>query len=270
MKNRKEEFILSAHTAECTDNKNAEKEAEVSKPHTGEESFDAESNKKTEFDKLISGEYKKEFAEKVGKIIKGRLKEVKEMKKENEKNAHIVHLIAEKYNIEDADTEKLERMIERDMKEQNENIGEKHTELIKRLIAENTYLKRNREEELRRMKMRAQAEKLRTQAEEAKKAYPEFDLEEELKNPEFARLLKVGVKVKNAYEVTNIGKILDKNSKQAEKEVIDSIRSKASRPVENGSAPTGGILLSSDISKLTKKQRAELAMRAAKGEKISF
>ncbi|MBQ6937122.1 MAG: hypothetical protein IJN36_01255, partial [Clostridia bacterium] len=175
----------------------------------------------------------------------------------------------EKYDIADADTQKLERMIKTDMNK-TDNLNQRNTELIKRLIAENTYLKRNREAEIRAMRERAQAQKLRAQVEETKKTYNDFDLEKEIKNPEFARLLSVGVSVKNAYEVTNIDKILDKKGRDAQREVVNSIRAKGVRPVENGSSPTSGVILSSDISKLTKKQRAELAKRAAKGEMIEF
>ena len=76
--------------------------------------------------------------------------------------------------------------------------------------------------------------------------------------------------MKNAYEVANIDTILDSNSKKTEKNILDSIKSKSNRPVENGSDLTGGILLANGISKLTKKQRAELAKRASRGEKIEF
>ena len=78
MKKKNEEVILTAQTAECSDGIDAEKEAAVSAPHTGEKSFDAESEKEAQFENLIENEYKKEFSKKVRKIIKGRLKEVKE------------------------------------------------------------------------------------------------------------------------------------------------------------------------------------------------
>ena len=74
----------------------------------------------------------------------------------------------------------------------------------------------------------------------------------------------------NSAKVVNIDSIIEKNSKNAEKKVVDSIRVKGNRPVENGSEGNSGILLSGNASKLTKKQRADLAKRAAKGEKISF
>lgn len=273
MKKTKEELILSAAAAEPKDSINAGESAALGTPLAGEkDSFDAESKqtREAEFEKLIEGEFKEEFAARVKKIISRRIKEVKSMKETAEKNEKIIQMLMEKFNIADGDTEKLERMIYTQMNEKATLEKERSNELLRRLIEQNNYLKRMREDESRKAELRARRQILRTQAEETKKAYPDFDFEKQLENEEFVRLVKAGVSVKNAYEVTNIDAILESNSKNAEKMVIDSIRSKGSRPVENGSAPTSGILLSSDISKLTKKERAELAKRAAKGEKIEF
>ena len=142
--------------------------------------------------------------------------------------------------------------------------------IIERLLAENTYLKKERTRRAQDTEVNSLVSDWKKQAEETKKAYSDFDLKKELENPEFCRLLKLGVGMKTAYEVLNIDSILDKNSKNAEKMVVDSIRLKGNRPVENGSEDAGGIILSSNVSKLNKKQRAELAKRAAKGERISF
>lgn len=273
MKENEKKLTISAESAQDREGIDAEKDAAVSTPHTGgDRGFDAGSkrDKEAEFEALIEGEYKEQFSKKVQKIISKRLKEVKVMKEEKEKNTQVVESLLKKFNIEDGDTEKLERMIDTQMTQDNKQTQERQTELLKRLIAENSYLKKHREEELRSIQMKNRAQQLRAQAEEAKKIYPEFDFEAELKNPEFCRLLKVGVSVKNAYEVANIDTILDRNSKTAERKVVDSIRSKGNRPVENGSESASGILLSGNASKLTKKQRAELAKRAAKGERISF
>ena len=157
------------------------------------------------------------------------------------------------------------------VKEEKETLTEeKKIELIKRLLWENRELKQRFEEEKHNAQMKTRAGELKAQAEETKEVYPDFNFEEEIKNPEFARLLKAGVKVKDAYEVINIDTIIDRSSKNAEKKVVDSIRAKANRPTENGSEGGSGILLSGNASKLTKKERADLAKRAAKGERISF
>ena len=133
MKKINEELTISAATAVPTDGIDAEKEAALSTPQTGEGGFDAESEKEAEFEKLISGEYKKAFGKKVSKIISRRLKEVKEVREENEKNAQLVKMLMDKYDITDADTEKLERMIKADMKTTN-NLNEKMQSLLKGLL----------------------------------------------------------------------------------------------------------------------------------------
>ena len=273
MKDNEKMLTLAADSAQSSDGIYAETKAEVSKPQSGEEkSFDAEStrDKTAEFDALIEGEYKEQFSKKVQKIISKRLREVKMLKDEKEKNTEFVESLLKKFNIEDGDTEKLERMIDEKMTEERKVMSDKKEELLRTLIRENELLKKQREAEIREIKMRDKARIIKEQAEETVKVYPEFDFEQEMKKPEFVRLLKLGVSVRNAYEVANIDAILDKNSKSAEKKVVDSIRSKGNRPVENGNDSSSGILLSGNASKLTKKQRADLAKRAAKGERISF
>ena len=235
MKEKDKKRTLSLESAQIRDGIDAEKEAEVSTPQSGEENrFDAGStrDKDAEFDALIENEYKEQFTKKVQKIISKRFREVKK----------------------------------EDMKTGVDN----RDEILKRLMMENSYLKKRREDELQVMKRRGEAQKLRQQVEETKSVYPEFDFEKELKNPEFTRLLRLGVGVKNAYEVSNIDSILANNTKAAEKKVVESIRLKGNRPVENGSEGAAGILLSGNASKLSKKERAELAKRAARGERISL
>ena len=237
MNKNEKKVITSAKSAQAEDNINAEKSAEVSTPQTGDkESFAAGStrDKDKEFDALIENEYKEQFSKKVQKIISKRLREVKNLKEENVKNA------------------------------------ENKDEILRRLALENRLLKKRSEDEFQLMKLRSEAQKMREQAAETKEAYPDFDFEKEIKNPEFMRLLRLGVGVKNAYEVANIDAILEKNTQAAEKKVVDSIRLKGNRPVENGSEGASGILLSGNASKLSRKERAELAKRAAKGERISL
>ena len=154
--------------------------------------------------------------------------------------------------------------------EKNTLTEEKKVELIRRLVMENRAIRQRFEEEKRTSDMKNRAGELKRQVAETQELYPDFNFEEEIRNPEFTRLLRAGVKVKDAYEVINIDSIIDRSSKNAEKKVVDSIRAKASRPTENGSEGTSGIILSGNASKLTKKERAELAKRAAKGERISF
>jgi len=241
MSKKDKKVIISAESAQAEDNIKAENTAEVSTPHAGDDKgFDAGStrDKDAEFQALIEGEYKEQFSKKVQKIISKRFREVKNLKEETMNNKTVN--------------------------------GDEREDILRRLTLENSFLKKRHQDELQLMKLRGDAQRLREQAAETKGIYPEFDFEKEIKNPEFTRLLRLGVSVKNAYEVANIDKILENNTKAAEKKVVDSIRLKGNRPVENGSEGASGILLSGNASKLSRKERAELAKRAAKGERISF
>lgn len=274
MKEKIKELTIPEATAEQRDSIDAENNADMGNPQTGEKenSSDAGNEKEigAEFEKLISGKYKKQFEKKVQKIIDRRLREVKMLKETADKNKTIVDMLFEKYNITDDDTEKLEKILSQESNAVQKNTDNNDSEMLRRLIYENAYLKRMREKEAANQRAKNRADIWRREAEQTKKEYPDFDFEQQLKNEEFCRLIKAGVNVKHAYEVTNIDAILENNSKAAEKKVVNSIRSKGARPVENGSSPTSGILISSNISNLSKKDREEIARRAARGERITF
>ena len=54
------------------------------------------------------------------------------------------------------------------------------------------------------------------------------------------------------------------------KNTVAKIKNKSSRPAENGTSSSSSAIVKSDVSNLTKADRAEIARRAAKGEIISF
>lgn len=226
----------------------------------------SEEKKEAEFEALISGEYKNQFAKKVRKILEKRLREVKKVKEAENKNMQLVELMLKKYGIEDGDTAKLEELL----KNESPDKESERDAVIRNLTEQIALIKKSNLERERERASKERIEAWRKQAEETAKIYPEFNFEAELENPEFCRLLKVGVSVKNAYEVVNMDNLLERSAKEAEKSVVNSIRTNGARPIENGSDPTGGILLSSNVSALTKKERAELARRAAGGERITF
>lgn len=77
------------------------------------------------------------------------------------------------------------------------------------------------------------------EAYEMQSAVPNFDLVSEIENNEtFARLLDAGISVKDAFFATHAQGILnglgDETSKQAQTNVVNTIRQRAARPLENG------------------------------------
>lgn len=108
-----------------------------------------------------------------------------------------------------------------------------------------------------------------------KAAYPDFNIEKESENPQFVALLKSGISVEHAYKVIHMDDIVSgavtTAAKQAEKNVVEGIRAKGARPQENGaSSQNSGFVYKTDVHRLTKQDRAEIANRAGRGEHIEF
>lgn len=104
--------------------------------------------------------------------------------------------------------------------------------------------------------------------------YPGFDLGTELTDPNFGRLLQSGVPMEQAYKVLHFDEIQNNVAAsvamKTEKKVADSVRAKGARPIENGTTSQSGFVYKPDPSKWTKADRAEIARRVARGEKIQL
>ena len=80
--------------------------------------------------------------------------------------------------------------------------------------------------------------------------------------------------MEHAYKVIHMDSIMQGNAQvvaqQTSKATADNIRARGNRPKENAGSATPGVTYKSDVSKLTRKDRAEIARRVARGENISF
>ena len=117
------------------------------------------------------------------------------------------------------------------------------------------------------------------EASEVKKAYPDFDLDKELLNPDFRGLIaqknpQYAISMKQAYELCHLNDIKESIKSEAsqatEQNVVNNIRARGKRPVEGAVQGQGGVIVKDDVSKLTKKDRAEIAKRVLRGETITF
>ena len=90
----------------------------------------------------------------------------------------------------------------------------------------------------------------------------------------FLSLLKAGVPVAHAYEVVHMEEIktsvAEHTARQTEKQVVDGIRAKGARPMENGTSAQSAFTVKDDPAKWSRKDRAEVARRVAKGETIKL
>ena len=150
-----------------------------------------------------------------------------------------------------------------------------------RMQQENEALKRQEEDRQRQQKADETYNDWIRQASElvgtadAPGEYPDFDLKREVaENPRFIAMLRAGVPVKDAYEVSHLGDIQARNAAKAaaemEKRVMDNVRAKGMRPNENGTTSQPGVIVKNDPSKFTKADRAEIARRVRRGERIVF
>lgn len=117
---------------------------------------------------------------------------------------------------------------------------------------------------------------LNRQAEELKKAFPDFDLMREISNPAFLRLTAPGsrMSVKDAFYAIH-GEEIQRDSmryaaKRAGESIAASVRAGASRPMENGLQGQSAVTLGIDIAHMDKKTRQQYRQRIRSGEEINF
>ena len=232
------------------------------------------------FEALIKGEYKDLYDAKMQDTIQKRLKSSKETVDRYNALTPTLELLAQKYGVKDFnDIEALNKAIEDDDSYFEDEALEKGMTVeqlkeMRQMERENAELKRQMQEQ----KTQENASKLYSawmqQAEEAKKVYPSFDLRAEMNNPKFVDLLKSNIDVRTAYEVLHKDEIIPAamqfTAKTVEQKLTNKIIANGARPTENGMNSQSAAVVKSDVSQLSKADRAEIIRRVRNGEKIRF
>lgn len=235
--------------------------------------------KRAAFKELIEGEYKDQYTEMFQQAFNRRFKETKGMEQTLNAQKPIMDLLMQRHNIADGDVAKLQAAIEKDTtywEDAAEQAGltVEQYQAMKKLEQENA--------ELKRMRMRQQGEQAAQQkmnqwyaeAEQVKKLYPGFDFRKEAANKQFTDLLKANIPVQQAYELIHMDEIKTAAAKSAAQtagqQMAAKIQSKASRPQENGMSSQSAVIVKNDVHSLTRAERAEVARRVQRGEKIKF
>ena len=236
-------------------------------------------DRNAKFEALIKGEYKDLYDARVQDTVQKRLKGSKEIEDKYNSLAPTLEMLAKKYGVDATDINALTRAIEEDDSYYEEEALEKGITVeqlkeIRKMEKENAELKRMNAERERKEGAAKQYATWMNQAEEAKRMYPSLDLNEEAKNPQFLRLLNSGVDVGTAYAVIHKDEIIPAamqyTAKTVEQKLTNKIIAGGSRPSENGNSSQGAMTSKSDVSLLSKADRAEIARRVARGEKITF
>ena len=236
-------------------------------------------DKEALFREMVRGEYKDQYAKATQDLINKRFKETKQMETRLADQQKVLDTMFTKYGITDGDLSKLQKSIEDDYNmwadaADREGLSvETYKEMFK-IRQQNAELLRTEQQREAEARANAQYQNWLAQAEEVKKTFPDFDINAEVQNPDFAKLLQSGVSVDQAYRVMHMDEIVSGIMKTTasltEKRVADSVKAKGNRPSENGTTSQSAFTVKDDVTKLTKADRAEAVKRAARGAIISF
>lgn len=239
-------------------------------------------DRNAEFEKLIKGEYKDLYDSRVQDIVQKRLKGMQATKESAEKYAAlapVLDLLGKRYGADASDINALVKAIEADDSYYEDEALERGITVeqlkeIKKMERENADLKK----QIASRRAEEEASKIYgewiEQAERAKAKYPSLNLNEEIQNPQFASLLKSGIDVETAFTVIHKDEIIPAAmgfaAKQAEEKTVNKILANGVRPSENGINSQAAAVLTNDVARMTKEQRAEIAERVRRGEIIRF
>lgn len=233
--------------------------------------------RKKAFNDLINGEYKDLYQENFQRVFDRRFKEVKGMETDLAAQKPILDKLMARYGVSDVaeldkalteDTEYWERVAE----EKGMTVEQYHA--MQRLEQENSELRAIRQRQIGQQQFQQQIDDWYKQADKVKEIYPSFDFKTEAQNPEFLSLLKNGNTVEHAYKVLHFDE-LTQNAARVAAQTADAqaqarIKQKASRPSENGTSSKSAVIVKNDVANLTRRERAEIARRVARGDTISF
>lgn len=240
---------------------------------------DAKEAKRMAFRELIEGEYKEQYTEEFNSYFNRRFKEVKGM--ENNLNAQkpIMDILAQRYNITDGDVSKILNAVEQDSvywEDAAEEAGltVEQYKAMKKLERENAELQQMRRRQQADQQANQKLNEWYSQAEKVKQLYPGFDFRAEAADRDFMGMLKAGLSVQQAYELKHMDEIKAAAARTAAQtagqQMAAKIQSKASRPLENGMSTQSAVIVKSDVHNLSRAERAEIARRVQRGEKIKF
>lgn len=266
--------------AEDVNSMSAEAETKVNVQMSREE-------RRRAYDKYIKGEGKEFYAEDTQQIISKRIKDHKSIEEKLEKLQPFMDALGDKYNLAPDDLEGLMKAIQGDRDffiDAATEAGMDNPETYREFREAQRKNKAYEDAQKAQQKATQEAERQsfvqqktaewQAEAKAVKGKYPSFNFEGDMQNPQFASMLRAGVSIEAAYRALHHDEILAgeiANAKSlTEKTIVDNIRAKGTRPIENGTSNSSTFTYKSDPSKFTKADRAEIAKRVARGEVIEL
>ena len=244
-----------------------------------EESADPEARRK-EFGRVMREQYPNELA---NLIVQATQEAQKTLMGENSPVGRIMNALGQKYGTAPGDYEALAAAVEGGTVKDDayyedvamkKGISVQLAREMDKLEAENAQYHAAEQQRAEAAKMAAIQQEWDAAAERIRAQDPGFDIKAALADPDFAQMLKLGVKMEDAYKARYFDDIMarrtEQTAKTVEKGVEARIRQRGARPSENGVNPGGAAVLKTDVNKLTLAQCEELERRARRGQVITF
>ena len=236
-------------------------------------------DRSAQFDALIRGEYKDLYEAKLQDTIQKRLKGNEATVQKYNALAPVLDMLAGKYGVDASDAEALSKAIEEDETFYEDEALEKGLTVqqvkdIRKMQRENAALKQQMEQQKQQERADQIIAKWQADAENLKQIYPGFNLEEEMQNDQFRSLLTSNIDVRTAFEVCHKDEIISSamqfTANKVQEKMANNIRAGRNRPAEGAMGSRSSVVVKSDVSKLTRADREEIARRVARGERITF
>lgn len=244
-----------------------------------ETTSDTREAKMKAFKEMIEGEYKNEYTEMFQQTFNRRFKETKGMEETIAAQKPVLDILMQKYGIADGDMGKLQAAIEEDSNmwedaAEQAGLTVEQYKAMQKLERENAELKAIRQRQQGEQMAQQKLNQWYAEGEKLKELYPTFDFRAETADRDFLGMLKAGLSVQQAYELKHMDEIKENAAKAAAQTAGEQmkarIQSKAARPAENGTSSQSAAIVKNDVHTLTRAERAEIARRAQRGEKIRF
>lgn len=237
---------------------------------------------KATFEELINGDYKKDFEAKTKEIMKQRFKHNEQMQARMDMVNPVMELFARKYGIDatEMSDDVLKQITDKIM---GDDAFYEEEAMAKGLDAstvramhqqerETAELRKFKEDTLRNQESEKRFRAMYQEAEVVKQTYPGFNLDAELQNKAFQRLVwGAGVPLKTAYEVMHHDEIMaagmQVTAKRTAQQISNDIQAGTYRPAE-GAISGQSAALSTGNKTLSAKEREDIKARARAGERI--
>ena len=241
------------------------------------------------FDELINGKFKADFDKRVQGIVQNRLRASKANEEQLGKLQPIADMLAERYGTDDPDA--LMQALADDKALYEAEAVDKGIPVdllmqTKQLERKQKMLDRQQQEIAQRNQAEQEYANLLQQAAALKAVNPAFDLDAEMANPAFGRMvlqppMGSGIPMESAYYAIHHKEIEAAQRQQhmqvtqyavaqTQQKVANAIAAGQRRPSENGATGASPAINKADPRSLTRADREEIRRRVRNGERIVF